>query len=106
MPEHATRDRQNPPFGVVQSAFHNPQSAIRNRIMTKLSRRDAERRLEAITAQRDQALRIMRLWVYLVLAAVLTLLFVSPIWGVLYMVLFVVWTVVTTRLMRRAAGQA
>jgi hypothetical protein len=74
--------------------------------MTKLSRRDAERRLEAITAQRDQALRIMRLWVYLVLAAVLTLLFVSPIWGVLYMVLFVVWTVVTTRLMRRAAGQA
>jgi hypothetical protein len=73
--------------------------------MAKLSRRDAERRLETITAQRDQALRVMRLWVYLVLASVLTLLFVAPLWGAVYMVLFLVWTVVTTRIMRRAAGQ-
>lgn len=73
--------------------------------MAKLSRRDAERRIETLTSQRDQALRVMRLWVYLSLAAVLTLLFMSLIWGLLYMVLFVVWTVVTTRLMRRAAPQ-
>jgi hypothetical protein len=73
--------------------------------MAKLSRRDAERRLETVTAQRDQALRVMRLWVYLVLASVLTLLFVAPLWGAVYMVLFLVWTVVTTRIMRRAAGQ-
>jgi hypothetical protein len=72
--------------------------------MTKLSRRDAERRLESITAQRDQALRVMRLWVYLTLAAVLTLIFVSLLWGVLYMVLFIAWTVITTRMMRRSAG--
>jgi len=72
--------------------------------MAKLSRRDAERRVEMITAQRDQALRVMRLWVYLTLAAVLTLLFTTLIWGVLYMVLFIVWTVITTRLMRRAAA--
>jgi fatty acid desaturase len=72
--------------------------------MAKLSRRDAERRVEMITAQRDQALRVIRLWVYLTLAAVLTLLFTTLIWGVLYMVLFIVWTVITTRLMKRAAA--
>jgi len=72
--------------------------------MSKLSRRDAERRLESVTAQRDQALRVMRLWVYLTLAAVLTLIFVSLIWGVVYMVLFIAWTVITTRMMRRSAG--
>jgi|GEM_PF-4145706 len=72
--------------------------------MSKLSRRDAERRLESVTAQRDQALRVMRVWVYLTLAAVLTLIFVSLLWGVLYMVLFIAWTVITTRMMRRSAG--
>jgi fatty acid desaturase len=71
--------------------------------MAKLSRRDAERRLQTLTTQRDQALRVMRLWVYLALASILTLLFTALIWGLLYMLLFIIWTVVTTRLMRRAA---
>jgi fatty acid desaturase len=71
--------------------------------MSKLSRRDAERRLQTLTVQRDEALRVMRLWVYLTLAAVLTLLFTAWLWGLVYLVLFVVWTVVTTRVMRRAA---
>jgi len=72
--------------------------------MAKISRRDAERRLDSLTAQRDQALRVMRLWVYLCLAAVLTLLVVSLPWGLLYMALFIAWTVVTIRLMRTSAA--
>lgn len=72
--------------------------------MANRSRRDAERRVSTITEQRDQALRVIRLWVYLALAAVVTLLFTSVVMGALYLVLFVVWTVVTTRMMRRAAG--
>jgi hypothetical protein len=71
--------------------------------MTKLSRRDAERRLQTIGTQRDLALRVMRLWVYLTLATVLTLLFVAPLWGIVYLVLFVAWTVITMR-MTRSAG--
>jgi hypothetical protein len=71
--------------------------------MAKLSRRGAERRLQTIGSQRDLAMRVMRLWVYLTLATVFTLLFVAPLWGIVYMVLFVVWTVVTTRMMRSAA---
>lgn len=71
--------------------------------MPKLSRRDAERRLETLAAQRDQALRVMRLWVYLTAAAVLTLIFTSLLWGVIYLILFLIWIVVTTRVMRRAA---
>jgi hypothetical protein len=73
--------------------------------MAKISRRDAERRLQSIGTQRDLALRVMRFWVYLTLATVLTLLFIAPIWGVLYLVLFVVWTVVTTRMLRAAADR-
>lgn len=69
----------------------------------KLSRRDAERRLQTLTAQRDQALRVMRIWVYLSMAAVLTLLFTNWVWGVVYLVFFLIWTVVTTRMMRGAA---
>jgi hypothetical protein len=71
--------------------------------MAKLSRRDAERRLETLATQRDQALRVMRLWVYLTSAAVLTLIFTSRLWGVIYLILFLVWIVVTTRVMRRTA---
>jgi hypothetical protein len=71
--------------------------------MPKISRRDAERRLEVLTAQRDQALRVMRLWIYLTLAAILTLLFALPLWGIVYLVLFIVWTVITTRMMRSSA---
>jgi hypothetical protein len=71
--------------------------------MTKLSRRDAERRLQTIGTQRDLTLRVMRLWVYLTLATVLTLLFVAPLWGIVYLVLFVAWTVITMR-MTRSAG--
>jgi hypothetical protein len=73
--------------------------------MAKLSRRDAERRIETVSEQRDKALRVMRLWVYLTLAAVLTLLFVSLVWGIVYMVLFVAWTIITTRMMRAAAAR-
>jgi hypothetical protein len=72
--------------------------------MTKLSRRDAERRIRSVEMQRDTAVRMMRLWVYLSLAAVLTLLFVQLIWGAVYIVLFTLCTVITAMRMRRAAG--
>lgn len=73
--------------------------------MNKLSRRDAERRLRVLEAQRDQALRVMRSWVYLTLAAILTLLFQSALWGLIYVALFIGWTVWTARRLRRAAAE-
>jgi hypothetical protein len=72
--------------------------------MTKLSRRDAERKLRTLEMQRDTAIRVMRIWVYLSLAAVVTLLFSRLIWGLIYMVLFVVCTFITSRRMKSAAS--
>jgi uncharacterized membrane protein YjjP (DUF1212 family) len=71
--------------------------------MTKISRRDAERKIHTLEIQRDTAVRMMRLWVYLSLAAVLTLLFTQPVWGIVYIVLFILFTAITGLRMRRAA---
>jgi hypothetical protein len=72
--------------------------------MTKLSRRDAERKIRALEVQRDTAIRMMRLWVYLGLAAVVTLVFSRVVWGIVYMVLFIAMTFITSRRLRAAAA--
>lgn len=51
-------------------------------------------------------MRIIRMWMYLALAASLTLLFTVPLWGVVYGVIFLIWTAWTFAYMRRlTAGE-
>jgi fatty acid desaturase len=72
----------------------------------KISRRGAERKLRAVEMQRDTAIRMMRLWVYVALAACLTLVFIHWVWGLIYVVLFILCTVITSMRMRRAAEES
>jgi hypothetical protein len=72
--------------------------------MPKITLREAERSISRLERQRGVFMRVLRLWVYLSAAAVLTLLLASRLWGVLYLVFFLVWLGLTWSMLRRAAA--
>jgi hypothetical protein len=73
--------------------------------MARITLRDAERTISRLERQRDVFMRVLRMWVYLAAAAVLTLLISGArLWGLLYLVLFLAWLGLTWSMLRRAAA--
>jgi hypothetical protein len=70
--------------------------------MARITLRDAERSIARLERQRTVFMRVLRLWVYLAAAAVLTLLAAGArLWGLLYLALFLIWLGITWSMLRR-----